>query len=89
MTSASPRDSSIARGITRDGSRTSPAMAAIRSKPCRAMNVKPMAANSPGPPLGKKGSRSPLMAAPLSPATAQPPTTINTANTTTLPMVAH
>ena len=56
-TNAAPSDSSMARGMFRAGSFTSPAMAATRSKPCSAMNVKPIAFNSPPAPCGKNGVR--------------------------------
>ncbi len=38
-----PREHSIARGMVCVGLRTSPPMAAMRSNPCMAMNVKPIA----------------------------------------------
>ena len=79
----------MARGSVRSGRRTSPATAAITSKPCRAMNENPMACSSPSPPRGRKGV-SPAPTVPGGrPSSAHAPAKIRMAKTTTLPTVTH
>jgi len=88
MARAMASDRYIARGRLRSGSFTSPPTAAIRSKPCRAMKVYPMACTTPTGPAARKGSSLPRSSAGDLPIQARAPATIRIANTITLPIVA-
>ncbi len=87
--SATARESSIARGMVRPGCLISPAEAAIRSKPWKAMKLNPMAARMPPKPLGAKGRSVSAIEAAGRPTSTARPAAMSTANTTTLPTVVH
>ena len=80
---------SIARGMLRSGRFTSPPTAAIRSKPCSAMKVRPIAETSPPAPCAKNGD-SPSATRPGGAwRIAQPPAPMRTAKSAILPRVSH
>jgi hypothetical protein len=84
-----PSDMNIARGMTRAGSLMSPATAAMRSKPWRAMKVKPIAWTSPSTPKGRNGRRAVETEPTGAPMSAARPPAIRTPKTMILATLIH
>ncbi len=77
-------DNNIARGIFLLGSRTSPPTAAIKSNPCKAMKLYPIACTKPPQPDARNGRNSAVVLETGCPVSTQNPPMIKTEKTATL-----